>query len=234
LDQGTHKELLPQVFISHTGKDLDASTFAASILYPALLAAGVPAFIDHKDVRFGSNWEADLERGAAQSRVVVVVLSNSYQYRFWCMRELHLACRAQDTLDDQLTIIPVFFHDEDTVLQTQGVLQCWGTNGKLYQKQSTDRQVKINAADWVANLAGVARRGAPIFRRQEGQSPAKDEDRRVALEVVRACMGFLPPEQPVDAVGYEDQLSRVAVQLGDEEEGSRLGVWLYGIGECLL
>jgi hypothetical protein len=221
----TYKRLLPQVFISHTGQDSDARTFAASILYPALLAAGVHVFIDHEDVGGGSKWEADLER-AAESRVVVVVLSKSYQYRFWCMRELHLACRAQDTLDNQLTIIPVFYHHENTVLQTEGVLQRWGPEGDLYQKQSTARQAKINAAHWADNFAGVAGRGAPIFRRQEGQSPAKDEGRRVALEIVNTCMGCLPPEQDVDAVGYEDQLARVAIQLGDEAEGSRLGVWL--------
>jgi hypothetical protein len=229
--KGTQDKLMPQVFISHTGQDPDARTFAGSILYPALRAAGLPAFIDFEDLKTGSEWRDDLERASTASKVVVVVLSRSYASRFWCMRELHLACRTQDSLGRQPTTIPVFYHAKDTVLQPEVVRERWGPTGDLYKKQPRDRQTKINAADWADNLEGVEK-WQSVFRRQEGQSPAKDEDRRVALEVVRACMGFLPPEQPVDAVGYEDQLARVAVQLGGEEEGSRLGAWLYGIGKC--
>jgi hypothetical protein len=236
LNEGMHEKLLPQVFISHTGQDPDARTFAASILYPALRGAGLPVFIDFAGgcVEKGSHWERVLER-AAGSKVVVLVLSKSYASRFWCMRELHLALRAMDTFGSQPTIIPVYYHDEHTVLQPDTVLSRWGPTGDLYQKQSADRQAKINAAEWADNLGFQLLKSVkswnPIFRRQEDQSPAKDEDRRVALEVVQACMRYLPPEQPVKAVGFEDQLSRVAAQLGGEV-GCRLGVWLYGIGEC--
>jgi hypothetical protein len=113
------------------------------------------------------------------------------------------------------------------------VRERWGLEGDLYQKQSPDRQVKINAKDWADNLLDVVQNWMYVVRRQEGQAPPKDEDRRVALKVVTACMELLPPQTPENAVGFEDQLSRIAAQLGGTE-GNRLGVWLYGIGKYQL
>jgi len=46
--------LLPQVFISYAGVDVDARVFAISVLKPALEAAGLKVFLDVMSLRPGS------------------------------------------------------------------------------------------------------------------------------------------------------------------------------------
>lgn len=83
--------LLPQVFISHTGQDENGRVFAANILQPALEQAGLTTFIDHANLELGCDWPAELVKAASTSAVFVVVLTQSYLTRFWCLRELDLA-----------------------------------------------------------------------------------------------------------------------------------------------
>jgi hypothetical protein len=86
--------LKAQVFISHTGQDADACTFAASILAPALEAAGLYVFIDHFGLQPGDAWRPELLDAAANSAAVIGVLSRTYARRFWCMLELDAALRS--------------------------------------------------------------------------------------------------------------------------------------------
>eukprot|EP00878_Enallax_costatus_P030997 GHUV01033823.1.p3 GENE.GHUV01033823.1~~GHUV01033823.1.p3 ORF type:complete len:124 (-),score=27.85 GHUV01033823.1:870-1241(-) len=74
-----------QVFISHTGQDQGACNFAASILKPALKAAGLNVFMDFSNLEPGSEWPRELAVAAANSVVVVVVLSRQYTKRKWPM-----------------------------------------------------------------------------------------------------------------------------------------------------
>jgi hypothetical protein len=83
--------LQPQVFISHTGSDDIGRVFAASILQPALEAAGLMTYIDHANLQLGCAWPSELVKAAATSAVFVVVLTQSYPTRFWCLRELDIA-----------------------------------------------------------------------------------------------------------------------------------------------
>ena len=45
-----------QVFISHTGKDEGAKNFAASILKPALEAAGLAVYMDFSNLQLGNSF----------------------------------------------------------------------------------------------------------------------------------------------------------------------------------
>ena len=110
---GEQSGLQPQVFISHTGSDELGRVYAASILQPALEAAGLTTFIDYADLELGCAWPAELVKAAATSAVFVVVLTQSYATRFWCLRELDIAMHGHPdhpTGGAKPYIIPVFMH----------------------------------------------------------------------------------------------------------------------------
>ncbi|CAM9157218.1 unnamed protein product [Chrysoparadoxa australica] len=97
-----------QAFISHTGGDEGAATFAAN-LAEALKRDGVSYFIDYDSLPSGCDWSEDINREAQRSEVMIVVLSPHYFLRYWCMRELDLAMRAIER-GAPITIIPVYYH----------------------------------------------------------------------------------------------------------------------------
>ena len=104
--------LQPQVFISHTGSDELGRVFAASILKPALEAAGLKTFIDHANLQLGCPWPLELVKAAATSAVFVMVLTQSYATRFWCLRELDIAMHGHPDHPTAAKpyIIPVYMH----------------------------------------------------------------------------------------------------------------------------
>jgi hypothetical protein len=234
--------MLPQVFISHTGSDEQAKTFAASILRPALQAAGLPVFMDFSDLVAGDEWPSKLVNAASNSQIVVAVLSKQYPTRFWCMYELYLA--RQRELEgtgggwNAPLVIPVFYDAvKDVCPRDNSWEQQWSPSGKLYSDANARYRHLINAKAWAGNLTAMVTHVQAIRRKQPSQAPSKDEDLRVALEVVSACIksGRLPP--PVDVgyvVGFDKQLTDVASELvgGLTAEPRRLGAWLHGSGEA--
>jgi hypothetical protein len=116
------KHLKRQVFISHTGQDEDAKTFAASILKPALEAAGLAVYMDFSSLQLGSSWREELVDAAANSMVVVVVLSRSFTNRFWCMLELDLALHAHHEGGDERKRPLVLPSPCSTILSTSSLM----------------------------------------------------------------------------------------------------------------
>lgn len=187
-------------------------------------------FMDFSDLEAGSAWREELITAAGNSAIVVAVLSRSYTERFWCMYELNLARRTCDKLGRLPYIIPVFYDGVDEVVQPNVVMQRWGPGGDLYQRLERDRRRIVLAAAWADNISAMTGEVQAIRRRLLGQSPDKDEDRQLALKVVRACMRHLPPKAVVGhVVGFEEQLLKLVSQIGGLCVG-RLGVWIYGQG----
>jgi hypothetical protein len=109
-------ELQRQVFISHTAADEQGRIFAASILKPELVRAGLKVYMDCSDLRPGCEFADELVQAAATSAVFVVVLTKSYPTRFWCLRELDLARHGHPSFPRaaEPTIISVRIDARDT------------------------------------------------------------------------------------------------------------------------
>jgi hypothetical protein len=183
--------------------------------------------MDYSDLYGGVEFEEELVSAASYSRVVVVVLSKTYQWRYWCMRELHLAMRARYHEPRGTVVIPVFYDEEEEVLQPDEVRERWGKGGDLFEKYP-ERQKDIDGKAWAKNLEEITSIQRHS-RRVQGQKPAKDEDRQLAIEVVKSCVRYLGPQEPTGyVVGYKEQMFHIASKLGGP---GRLGVWLHGCGE---
>ena len=77
--------------------------------------AGLPVYVGYKNLNLGDPWPAELVRNAANSTVLVAVITKSYNQRFWCMCELDLALRRQSEQGGRFLVIPVFVDDPATV-----------------------------------------------------------------------------------------------------------------------
>lgn len=91
-----------RVFISHTGQDETARNFAAN-LKDRLEDKGIPYFYDLDSLNPGVHWKDCIHDNVETCAVFLAILSPSYFFRYWCMKELHLAlsCHRQ--------IIPIYY-----------------------------------------------------------------------------------------------------------------------------
>jgi hypothetical protein len=231
-----------QVFISHTGQDAGAKTFSASVLKPTLEAAGLAVYMDFTSLDLGKNWSQELVDAAANSMVVVVVLSKTYTNQFWCMLELDLALHAhpQQHLEGQVgsihskpLLIPVFYDSPDAIVDDaiKSIEDRW--SGDLEQQLMRDEQLgpewarRVDARRWVGNIVAMKGDLQHLRRRQPEQAPDKDEDMQLARKVVQAAVRHIPSLVDVgEVVGFEEQEAALVAELG-----GRLGLWLYGQGE---
>jgi hypothetical protein len=228
------------VFISHTGQDGGAKTFAASILRPAMEAAGLAVCMDFVSLEPGCKWPEELVGAAANSMVVVVVLSKSYTKRFWCMLELDLALNshlqqqeggeAGSSLSQPL-VIPVFCDSPDEVVDAASVRQHW-EGGNLGERLWRDEQLGpewaqvVDVPRWAANVFAMVGHRQNL-RRKTGTTAEKDEELQLARRVVKAAVRHIPSlvDVGVEVVGFEEQEAALLAELS-----GRLGLWLYGQG----
>lgn len=149
-----------QVFISHTGQDELGRIFAANVLKPALDAAGLTTYIDHKNLELGCDWPAELVKAAPTSAVFVVVLTQSYATRFWCLRELDLALHGHPdypTGGAKPYIIPVYLQHPSSLqrLSTEQLQQkVQQRMDRLRSQESAERQElqRLSAERMLANI----------------------------------------------------------------------------------
>jgi hypothetical protein len=236
------------VFISHTGQDPAAKTFAASILKPALEAAGLSVFMDFSNLPPGCEWPAALVDAAAHSAVVVAVLSRSYVRRFWCMYELDMALhgiQGQSRAGKPL-IIPVFYDSPSAILQPQEQAEPVETDANSISLQqlwqdylirstavAADRQQYVLPERWAENFAAMRQQLQNL--RLSNFPQAKDRDYQLARQVVTAALPAVDPPQavPDGLVGYQQQEARLLAGLAvPDPQQSKMGLWLHGIGEA--
>jgi hypothetical protein len=225
-----------QVFISHTGQDQGTATFAAVVLKEALEKKGLKVYLDIKDLEPGCDWPGDLMQAAANSAVVVVVLSKTYPKRFWCMLELHLALHARERAGlPPPRVIPVFFdHVKDVVTDGRQLEQFWSTKGFLSKlcfgkdslsKLSQKERDAVDAAAWAANITAMKDEKQHV--RLEVLS-RKDREGVVADQVAAQALKVVPvlQRQP-STVEFDGQEVELVQRLQSED-----GLWLYGMGAC--
>jgi hypothetical protein len=225
-----------QVFISHTGQDKDAKAFAASILKPALEAAGLAVYMDFKNLELGCDWPQQLVDAAANSMVVVVVLSRTYSNQFWCMLELDLALHAhpqqggKDQSDRRPLVIPVFYDSDNVVVDVNKIRQRWSCDllQELQKEDLGPEWVKtVNVDRWVDNIVAMK---VNVQHLRNTPSSAKDGEWQLAEGVVQVAAKHMPFLVEVgEVVGFKEQEDELASKLQ-----GRLGLWLYGQGEWWL
>jgi hypothetical protein len=91
------------VFISYASED---KIDVVQPLYDLLTDAGLRVWLDDKDLLLGGNLRKEIERGLADSRFGVVVLSPAYMRKLWPQRELD-ALLALETPERE-KILPVW------------------------------------------------------------------------------------------------------------------------------
>ena len=89
------------VFVSHTGRDKEGSTFAAH-LCDSFRDEGIDFFFDAWDIPEGELFGKKILEGIDTCTVFVCVLTTTYFFRHWCMKELDRAFRSEKI------IIPVY------------------------------------------------------------------------------------------------------------------------------
>jgi len=230
----SHGPLTRQVFISHTGQDKDARDFAACILKPALEAAGLKVYMDFSNLHPGCNWPAELMNAAANSAVVVVVLSQRYTQRFWCMLELDLALNSHSSKQQQQQqqgplVVPVFYHAAGSIVQLRAIQKYWtAAKPKL---EPAERQAWVDINRWTANIHSLKEQLQ--HQRLPAKGGSKDEALQLARRVVAAAVAAIPVQASINAivVGTEQQEAKLVAQL-TVPDPARLGLWLYGCGRC--
>ena len=91
------------VFLSHAGEDKDA---IARPLYEALTALGYSVWFDEAELVLGDSLSEEINRGLAQARFGVVILSEAFLAKRWPQRELN-AMVARETSGDDKVVLPV-------------------------------------------------------------------------------------------------------------------------------
>jgi hypothetical protein len=228
------------VFISHTGQDADAMMFSASVLKPALEAAGLAVYMDFSNLQLGASWPRELVDAAANSMVVVVVLSRTYTNRFWCMLELDLALHAHAQQaggggpggSRRPLVIPVFYDPVDVVVDAVKIQRRWSGNmprETLWRDAESEWVAEVDADRWVANMVAMKAQLQNLRVRQRSERPAKDEPRLAAREVVNVAVQHIPPQVAVgEVVGFEEQEAELVSLLVVGQPFAVL--WLHGQG----
>eukprot|EP00878_Enallax_costatus_P002652 GHUV01002838.1.p1 GENE.GHUV01002838.1~~GHUV01002838.1.p1 ORF type:complete len:350 (+),score=96.84 GHUV01002838.1:867-1916(+) len=211
-----------QVFVSHTGQDKCACNFAASVLKPALEAAGLTVFMDFSNLEPGSEWPRELAVAAANSVVVVVVLSRQFTKRKWCMQELDLALHSRRLAGkkEQPLVIPVFYDSESDILKPDEIAFYWQWRLLACNEDGVEPQC------WTENICAMKHERQFVACRI---MKAKDKEAAMAERVVAAAMKAMPVQQPLSGrvFGREHQVEQLLTLAP-----GRLGVWLHGMGGC--
>jgi hypothetical protein len=245
----TTKHLLRQAFISHSGQDKDARVFACSVLAPALQTANMPVYIDFQDLEPGGKWPVALMNAAANSQVVVAVLSRSCVRRFWCMLELDLALHWRKDCSMQPLVIPVFVEPPGQEMEAAAVQWFWEqallspeqANQQQQQQQISaelqeqlgklqqlppERKLLIQPERWASNIENM-RKLVQNLRLQNFSG--KDAEARLAAAVVQRVVSEMLVQAvlPEGLFGMEEQQEELLQEL---QIDGKLGLWLYAVG----
>jgi hypothetical protein len=226
--------LLHQVFISHTGQDTAACGFATNVLKPKLETAGVYVFMDFSNLQLGCHWPDTLIHAAANSMVVVVVVSKNYIKRYWCMLELDLALNSHKFSNCKPLVIPVLINSKkrksiSDLLTSNAVSELWSKEVQKLAKSHPSLSKWVDVERWAANAAKVVKELQAV-RRPAFNQP-KDIDTEIADSVTEQVLKVLPRRlyQHPFLAGKRESVARLTMRL--KQPGGRKLLWIYGLGE---
>jgi TIR domain len=175
--------MIRQAFISHTGQDPGAATFAAQ-LSKDLHGIGISTFLDHRSLEGGDDWSELIEHNARHSQVMVVVLSESYFRRWWCMRELDLAVSAKKQ-GEQIVVIPVYYGISDLGDLITDQQQAWQ---EMWETFALAGKEGVGVQRWLDNLQWLKKHSQGIRR----MDTSKNSEVQLGEAVVEAVFKVIP------------------------------------------
>lgn len=144
------------VFLNFRGKDTRKSF--TDHLYENLIAHGIHTFRDDEELEKGGDIAADLSRAIEESKIFIVVFSETYATSKWCLNEL---VKIADCMTKRGSlVIPVFYHVEPREVGNQQ-----GSFGDAFLKhrENANPEKEILIAKWENALKLVSKRkGQPV------------------------------------------------------------------------
>ncbi|CDY65869.1 BnaAnng21180D [Brassica napus] len=184
------------VFLSFRGPDVRNGFL--SHLYKSLARSGIYTFKDDEELEKGERIPPELMKAIKNSKIYVVVLSESYASSFWCLDELVHIMRCCKN-DSGHLVFPVFYKIEPSHVRRQS-----GPFGESFHKhRSRYRESKLKqwrkALTRIANVKGY-------------HSSNGDNDAELIDQMTRDILLVLPSSYlhlPTYAVGIRPRVDRI-------------------------
>uniref|UniRef100_M4E3J8 TIR domain-containing protein n=1 Tax=Brassica campestris TaxID=3711 RepID=M4E3J8_BRACM len=184
------------VFLSFRGPDVRNGFL--SHLYQSLVTSGIYTFKDDEELEKGESISPELRKAIENSKIHLVVLSESYASSSWCLDELvHMMRRLKNNPGH--LVFPVFYKIEPSHVRRQS-----GPFGESFHKhRSRHRESKLKqwrkALTSIANLKGY-------------HSSNGDNDAELVDQLTRDILRVLPSSYlhlPTYAVGIRPRVGRI-------------------------
>ncbi|KAI3412833.1 uncharacterized protein J3R85_016843 [Psidium guajava] len=128
-----------EVFLSFRGPDTRAGI--TDFLYVSLIDAGIRAYRDDEELRFGEEMGAELLGAIHQSKISIPIFSLGYASSKWCLEELAQMVECRKTRGQK--IMPIFYDVAPSEVrhQTGGYGEAFLSHesNKRYDDQTIDR-----------------------------------------------------------------------------------------------
>lgn len=99
-----------QVFLSFRGPDACAGFI--DVLFHSLTDAEICVFRDDEELRIGDRIDGSLQRAIDNSRIYILIFSQTYASSQWCLRELAQIVANTFKLESNKEILPIFYDVE--------------------------------------------------------------------------------------------------------------------------
>nr|ACP30564.1 disease resistance protein [Brassica rapa subsp. pekinensis] len=211
------------VFLSFRGPDVRNGFL--SHLYQSLVTSGIYTFKDDEELEKGESISPELRKAIENSKIHLVVLSESYASSSWCLDELvHMMRRLKNNPGH--LVFPVFYKIEPSHVRRQS-----GPFGESFHKhRSRHRESKLKqwrkALTSIANLKGY-------------HSSNGDNDAELVDQLTRDILRVLPSSYlhlPTYAVGIRPRVGRIKeLMCFGLDDVQIIGIWgMAGIGRSFL
>ncbi|CAN6847705.1 unnamed protein product, partial [Brassica oleracea] len=184
----------------------------------------INAFKDNEIERSQSIWH-ELVQAIRDSRIMVVVFSETYASSSWCLNELLEIVTCKEEFGR--LVIPIFYHVDPSHVRKQT-----GDFGKAFEntcKQTKSEELKVQ---WQKALTDVANMGGYDSQNWESDATMIED---ITNDVFRKLLSTTSKEFE-DLVGIEDHIAEISTLLRLESEEVRmLGIWgSSGIGKTTI
>ncbi|XP_013620605.1 PREDICTED: TMV resistance protein N-like isoform X2 [Brassica oleracea var. oleracea] len=215
------------VFLSFRGPDVRSGFL--SHLYKSLVRSGIYTFKDDRELEIGESIPPELMKAIKNSKIYVVVLSESYASSSWCLDELVHIMRCLKN-DPGHLVFPVFYKIEPSHVRRQS-----GPFGESFHKHRimcTSRESKWKGYQWRKALTSIA--NLKGYHSSNGDSDAELID-----QLTRDILRVLPSSYlhlPTYAVGIRPRVGRIKeLMCFGLDDVQIIGIWgMAGIGKTTL